>query len=267
MKKVPIITLTTDFSLKTPYPAVMKGVILSINPRAVIIDVTHEIKKYDVFTAAFVLGYTVKYFPKGSIHVCVVDPGVGTERRGIIIKCRNGFLVGPDNACLSLAARHMKTEKVFAIKEEKFLTSETSSTFHGRDVFAPVAAYLSLNKSVYEFGEEIRDYKKLSMDEPIVKGKLIEGLIIYIDNFGNMVTNISWRELRELGVELGDSLLMRFKGTEKPVRFLKSYGFGAKGELLVVINSFGFLEISIREGKAKDFLKGERGDKVVFKHT
>ncbi len=250
-----IITLTTDFSIKSPYPAVMKGVILSLNPQTQVIDLTHEIPKFDIFTASFILSYAVTYFPKGTIHVCVVDPGVGTERKGVIIKCQKGYLVGPDNGCLSLAAEKLKPLKVFEIIPEKFNIS--SQTFHGRDLFAPAAAYISLNKDLNEFCKPLPHFNKINFPKPHLTQEGVKGEIIFIDDFGNLVTNISLSEINEAGFKLKEKVKLRFKGKTFKTRLLETYGQGRKGELMLVLNSFNLFEISVREGNAKEKLGAE----------
>ena len=152
-----MITLTSDFGLKDPYVAEMKGVILTINPKATLIDITHEVEKFNVRMAAFMLASAAPYFPKGTVHLAVVDPGVGTQRRAIIVQTKKGFFVGPDNGVLILAAQNQGIEHVYELANPKFMLPKVSSTFHGRDIFAPAAAHLDIGVQPSDFGPEIKD--------------------------------------------------------------------------------------------------------------
>ena len=152
-----MITLTSDFGLKDPYVAEMKGVILTINPNATIIDITHDVEKFDIRMGAFMLASAAPYFPKGTVHLAVVDPGVGTERRAILVQTKQGFFVGPDNGVLMLAAKNQGIEHIYELSNPKFMLPKVSATFHGRDIFAPAAAYLDIGVKPAEFGPEITD--------------------------------------------------------------------------------------------------------------
>ena len=152
-----MITLTSDFGLKDPYVAEMKGVILTINPNATIVDITHGVEKFNIRMGAFMLASAAPYFPKGTVHLAVVDPGVGTERRAILVQTKQGFFVGPDNGVLMLAAQNQGIEHTYELTNPKFMLPQVSSTFHGRDIFAPAAAYLDISVKPSEFGPEIND--------------------------------------------------------------------------------------------------------------
>ena len=153
-----MITLTSDFGLKDPYVAEMKGVILTINPNATIIDITHDVEKFNIRMGAFMLASAAPYFPKGTVHLAVVDPGVGTERRAILVQTKQGFFVGPDNGVLMLAAKNQGIEHTYELTNPKFMLPKVSSTFHGRDIFAPAAAYIGYRcRKASEFGPEIAD--------------------------------------------------------------------------------------------------------------
>ena len=152
-----MITLTSDFGLKDPYVAEMKGVILTINPNATIIDITHDVEKFDIRMGAFMLASAAPYFSKGTVHLAVVDPGVGTERRAILVQTKQGFFVGPDNGVLMLAAKNQGIEHTYELSNPKFMLPKVSATFHGRDIFAPAAAYLDIGVKPAEFGPEITD--------------------------------------------------------------------------------------------------------------
>ncbi len=261
-RKSKVITLTTDFGLNDPYVAAMKGVILSINPNVMMIDISHSVPKHDPLTAGFLLLSIAKYFPAGSIHLCVVDPGVGTERRGLILWCKDYILVGPDNGCLSLASDASELRRAFAINIEK-LHRSVSATFHGRDLFAPAAAYLSLGVPPSAIAEPIRSFKRISIPPPRLSKGRLKGTVLYIDNFGNIVTNITPVHLQDIGVRIGDELKISLKSGEYRAPFLYTYGNVKKGELLALINSFNLLEVSIREDNAAEKLKTRRGDFIA----
>ncbi len=265
----PIITLLTDFGYESYFVPSMKGVILSLNPNAVIIDITHAIPQFNVHKAAFTLWASYKYFPpRGTIHVVVVDPGgVGTSRRAIAVKTRNYYFVGPDNGVLMMAAEDDGIVEIRAIENREFMRPVVSSTFHGRDVFAPVAAYLSLGLDISLLGgPRVTDPVKLQgITNRVSRGGFANSAIIYIDHFGNAYTGIREGELKILGLEYGDELrvVIPRKNVDLRVRFLRSYGYTNAGEALALINSEGFLELSINRGGSFAQRFGvEEGDEV-----
>jgi hypothetical protein len=243
----PIITLTTDFGLKDHYIGAMKGVILSINPAAMITDITHEIPSFDFFKGALTLRNFYRYFPLGTIHVVVVDPGVGSKRKPIAVEADGNIFVGPDNGVFTFIYRQSRSYSVHEIKNPRHILSDISFTFQGRDIFAPVAAHLSLGVSVGELGKRLRKPVELPIKEPEVRRDEIIGEIIYIDSFGNLVTNIP-AELVKSGsrICIGEKII---KGLSK------SYANVPKGKLLAVVGSSGFLEISVNLGRACDVIK------------
>lgn len=204
----PIVSLLSDFGLRDAYVAEMKAVILTICPQAQIVDVSHQVAKFDVRMGAFVLASTVTYFPKGTVHIAVVDPGVGTERRPIVVKTKRSLFVGPDNGLLVLAAEREGIKHVYAINDVDFMLERVSGTFHGRDVFAPVAARLAMGCSPAEVGPEISDYVVPEYAKPAVKGRTLTGQVLHVDDFGNVITNISARDLNRIKVRADDSLLV-----------------------------------------------------------
>jgi len=185
-----VISLITDFGQKDNFVGVMKSVILSINPTAKIVDVCHEVKPHDILTGAFLLKSSFKYFPKGSLHLVVVDPGVGSERKKLLVKTKDYYFVAPDNGVLSLALKGQAPSKIIEITNKKYFLKPASDTFHGRDIFAPVAAYLSEGKNLSTFGKRIKSIKELRLSQPQITSKALAGEIIYIDRFGNLVSNI-----------------------------------------------------------------------------
>ncbi len=248
----PIITLLTDFGYESYFVPSMKGVILSLNPpSAVIIDITHAIPQFNVYKAAFTLWASYKYFPRDTIHVVVVDPGgVGTSRRAIAIKTRNYYFVGPDNGVLMMAAEDDGIIEIRAIENREFMRPVVSSTFHGRDIFAPVAAYLSLGLDISLLGPRVTDppVRLQGITNRVSRGGFASSAIIYIDHFGNAYTGIRESDLGGvLGLEYGNELriVIPRRNVDLKVRFLRSYGYANEGEALALINSEGFLELSI----------------------
>lgn len=245
-----IITLTTDFGIDDHYAGSMKGVVLGINNEAVITDITHGIPKYDIFKAAYTLRSFYKYFPKGSIHVVVVDPGVGSERKPIIVQTEEGIFIGPDNGVFSFVLKESKSVNVFEITNSEFMLEDLSSTFHGRDIFAPVAAHLSLGVDIQDFGEVLKNPISLEIRRPELKGDEIVGEVIYVDSFGNLITNIPGDLFkRSSKVQLGEFIIDSVANTYQDVK---------KGKLLAIIGSSGFLEISVNQGSAVDIIKDQK---------
>lgn len=245
-----IITLTTDFGA-SEYAGAVKGVILSINPEAKIFDITHNIQPYNIMQAAYVLYSTLKYFPKGSIHVAVVDPGVGTERKALILKTEDYYLVGPDNGIFSLFEYNRAWEIEF---------KEASPTFHGRDVFAPAAARLSLDMNPEELGREVENIEKIDIFRIETEARKIKGEVLHIDVFGNIITNIKKEIFSRLGIKSGDSLRIKTMNKSFEVKFLPAYGYAGKGELILLVGSSGLIELSENLGRASEVLNISSGD-------
>ncbi|MEM3730280.1 MAG: S-adenosyl-l-methionine hydroxide adenosyltransferase family protein [Candidatus Bathyarchaeia archaeon] len=258
----PIITLTTDFGLRDPYVAEMKAVILDINPNATIIDISHEVEKFNIKMGAYILASAAPYFPKGTIHVAVVDPGVGTERRPIIIEAKNSFFAGPDNGLMVLAAKSQGIKRIYEISNRKFMRHEISSTFHGRDIFAPAAAHLSKGVSPQEIGPEVKDIVVPEFAQVIKRGNMLVGEVLYIDGFGNIVTNFTVRELEQLKGK--DALQIGLRGLKLNVKLCKAYGDVKPQEPLAIIGSHNFLELSLNQGDAAKTFKTKVGDKITL---
>ena len=256
-----IITFLTDFGMKSGYVAQMKGVALSIAEDARLVDITHDITPHNIREGAFALRTIVSYFPMGTIHVAVVDPGVGTERKGIFITTRSHVLVGPDNGLLIPAARFLGDFTIYEITNEKYMLNSISNTFHGRDVFAPVAAHIINGTSFEKIGTRISDFVDLDFGKGKITDKTASGKIIYIDRFGNIITNINGVRLRK--VLDFDKKIMAFIGDkQKEISFVKSYAFVKKGQLLTTISSSNYLEIGVNQGNAARKLGVKLDDKV-----
>ena len=257
-----IVTLTTDFGLRDPYVAEMKAIILSLCPEAVIVDVTHDIAKFDVRTGAYMLASAAPYFPKGTIHVAVVDPGVGTTRRCLIVETKQGFLVGPDNGVLALAAKKQGIVSIREITNPKLILPNVSCTFHGRDVFAPVAAHLANGVSPADFGAEVRDIVKPEFATvKWGKNKLI-GEVLHVDGFGNIVTNMSQDALRIF--DAGSLVSVNIHSCNVKLKLGKTYAEAKPKEPLVLVGSQGYIEIAVNQGSAAEEFKSKAGDKVVL---
>ncbi len=257
---IPIITLLSDFGLRDAYVAEMKAVILSISPDVCIVDISHEIEKFNIRMGAFILASATPYFPKSTVHVAVVDPGVGTKRRPIIIQTKRSFHVGPDNGLLFLSARKEGVSHVYHIKNPQYMRPKISTTFHGRDIFAPAAAYLARGCSPSQFGPEFHDYVIPQYAEPYMKESELIGEVMYIDNFGNVVTNIASKKLEELETCIGDVLHVRIRRKTFDVRFCSAYGEVPARTPLAIVGSHDFLEISVNQGNASKTLNLEIGD-------
>lgn len=258
----PIITLTTDFGLADPYVAEIKAVILGINPSVKIVDVSHQVEKFNIRMGAYILASAAPYFPKNTIHVAVVDPGVGTKRKPILIETENGFFVGPDNGVLALAAEKHGIRHIYEIANPKYMLPKVSTTFHGRDIFAPAAAHLSKGVPPSEFGPEIRRIVKPQFAKIFRKGSMLVGEIIHVDSFGNIITNITAKELELLGIR--ERLNIKIGETMWTLKLCKAYAEVEAKKPLAIIGSHDFLEISVNRGSAAEMFKAKAGDKVTL---
>jgi S-adenosylmethionine hydrolase len=260
-----LITLMSDFGLKDPYAAEMKAAILSICSNAVIVDITHEIEPFNIRMGAYVLASAVSYFPKETIHVAVVDPGVGTKRRPILIQTKQGFFVGPDNGLLILAAETQSVESVHELTNPRFMLPKVSSTFHGRDIFAPVAAHLANGVHPAEFGPEILDVAKPEFAKVIRRNGALFGEVLHVDGFGNIITNISAKELANISVKKAVTVELS-KYTLK-LKLFKAYGETKSKEPFALIGSHNYLEIAINQGAAAAKFNAKPGDRIKIMPT
>ena len=255
-----IITLTTDFGLKDPYVAEMKAAILSICPTVTIVDVTHEVEKFNVRTGAFLLASATPFFPEGTIHVAVVDPGVGTRRRSILMQTKRGSFVGPDNGLLVLAAEKQGVTVVREIANPQFMLPNVSSTFHGRDVFAPAAAHLANEVMPDVFGPEIRDFVKPEFAKVARKNNKLTGEVLHVDDFGNITTNISAEKLVLLNTR--DVVNVELSNFRLKLNVRKTYAEAKSHEPLALIGSSGYLELAVNQGNAAETFNAKTGDKI-----
>ena len=243
----PIITLLTDFGARDAYVAAMKGVILGLNPRAVLVDVTHEVFAQDILAGAFILAQAAPYFPPGTIHLAVVDPGVGTGRRGLAAYGRGQFWVGPDNGLLQWAWASSPDLTIVSLTAAAYFRPQIAATFHGRDIFAAVAAHLSLGVDLTSFGPPVTDPLPLPFPAPVRNPEMIQGQIIYVDHFGNLVSNVAAAELRAWLQNRG--LLVRI-GSRAISGLSSTYEDAASGEFLALMGSHGYLEIACNQDHA-----------------
>jgi S-adenosylmethionine hydrolase len=257
-----LITLTTDFGEQDWFVGVMKGVILSLRPRARIVDITHAIAPGDIQAGAFALAAAFKFFPPDTVHVAVVDPGVGGERAAIAIESGHYQFVGPNNGLLSWAvAQAGRVRTVRRLTNPKYFLAEVSRTFHGRDVFAPVAAYLSNGGSMARLGPPLPGFEQLPWPSPLQQSGSWSGLVVYVDRFGNAITNLSEALLRS---QAGTVMQVRLPGRRQPISIARFYQEVRAGRPVAVVGSTGFLEIAINGGSAAQRLRLKSGTEVVL---
>jgi S-adenosylmethionine hydrolase len=253
-----LIALLTDFGTRDYFVGALKGVILSINREAQIVDITHEIEPQNISAAAFTLRACYKNFPAGTIFVAVVDPGVGSKRRAILVETADHFLIAPDNGLLSFVFNEPADFRVFELANKKFFAERVSATFHGRDVFAPVAAHLSKGVSPDEFGSEIKDFVRIEENKPRRIGESeIEAEIVGSDRFGNLITNLKREDLPEKFVlEVGKTKIENLR---------EYFAESREGEIFMIFGSAGFLEIAAFQNSAKNLLQAGIGGKIRVK--
>ncbi len=257
-----MITLTSDFGLKDPYVAEMKGVILSLNSKATIVDITHDIEKFNIQMASFILTSAVPYFPQGTVHLAVVDPEVGTIRRAILIESEKSFFVGPDNGILMLAAKSQGIKHVYQLTNPKFMNPKVSDTFHGRDIFAPVAAHLDSGVQPSAFGPEIKDLVQPEFTQIKKKANCVYGEILHVDSFGNIITNITSKDLDK---NIAEMVSVELLEVTLKLPFSKTYAQAKNKQPIAIIGSHGFLEIAINQGNAAEKFHVKAGDRILVR--
>lgn len=256
---MPVITLTTDFGSKDWFVGTMKGVVLGIQPRASLVDITHEIPPGDIRAGAFALAASYRFFPKDTVHVVVVDPGVGSVRRGIAVQTATYCFVGPDNGVLSFALARETVKEVRALENERYFLKPVSRTFHGRDVFAPVAAHLSRGLEVRKLGPALKDFVKLEWPRPAFQGRGVQGEIVYVDRFGNAISNLNAEAVQRLG----QGSLEVWCGGKRLCAVAEFYQSAPQGKAVAVVGSSGLLEVAINGGSAQTKLGLDVGTKVT----
>jgi S-adenosylmethionine hydrolase len=256
----PLITLLSDFGTRDAYVASMKGIILGLNPQAVLVDLTHEIPPQDVRAGALNLATAAPYFPPDTIHLAVVDPGVGSSRRALAARCRDQLWVGPDNGLFYLIFSQASFS-IVSLENSRYFRPQVSATFHGRDIFAPIAAHLSLGVDLSRFGPEFTDPVSLDLPEPRFTPEAISGEIIYVDRFGNLISNIPAADLMAW---LGDRDLSLTAGPLALRGLARTYSDAAPGEFLALVGSHGFLEIACAGDNAARRLNAGLGLPIVL---
>lgn len=257
----PIITLTTDYGTDDHLVGTLKGVILKINPEVTIVDITHHVTPFDLLDGALTIGSAYSYFPPKTIHIVVVDPGVGTERRPLLVSGQNQYFVAPDNGVLSLVYEREQNVLVRHANVEHYYLQPLSKTFHGRDVFAPVAAWLTKGWQTASMGDEIQDYKRLALPRPKPGDGGVKGLVLKIDAFGNLITNF---RAEDVPAAQNDGALKLQVGSQAVKRLVDTFAQGKANEPIAYFGSSGYLEIGINKGNAARTLSIGRGAPVVL---
>jgi len=262
LPRKPIITLTTDFGLNDHFVGVVKGVILAINPEVDIVDLCHQINPYDIFDAAFMLAQSYRFFPTDTIHVVIVDPGVGTARRPILARTIENKFVAPDNGVLSLVYEREENIEVRHITADHYFLNPVSNTFHGRDVFAPVAGWLSKWVEADKFGEPITDYVKFTAPKPKRVGEsFVKGVVLKVDRFGNLITNLTTEDVPEIFSPTPPAFKI-LVGNQEITSLNLAYTPGRPTEVFAIVGSSGFLEIATSRGSAAKIINVGRGAEV-----
>ncbi len=257
-----IITLLTDFGTTDEYVGVMKGAILSVNPSATIVDITHHVDPQDLIEATYLLLASYPHFPKGTVHVIVVDPGVGTDRAIVAVNVNGHMLIAPDNGILTLVLENQDVDSVIRLENAAYFMAPVSQTFHGRDIFAPVAAHVAKGLDSNKLGTlmDPEDLVRLDVHKPYLSkaGELV-GSIISIDRFGNLITNIASKEIESFCEKATPCIQI---GRNRMAGLSQAYEGAAPHRPLAIIGSRGYLEIAVNCGSAEDFFDGEKGDIV-----
>jgi len=253
-----IIALLTDFGTASHYVAMVKAVIVGINRRVRLIDISHDVPAHNIREASFVLASSFRYFPEGTVFLVVVDPGVGSKRAAIAIKTKHFYFVGPDNGALYEAARRDGIQQIRCLDNKKYCLPEISSTFQGRDVFAPFAAHLSCGLVFSRLGRTKETITKVIIPKPVRQGSFIEAEIIYVDRFGNLITSADSSTAALLRKAKAVGLLNK----KRIFRYLSCYADANAGEPFFIEGSSGYLEISLKQGAASRFFRAEAGDTI-----
>ena len=259
-----VVSFLSDFGFDDPYVAEVKAVVLSICRDVVLVDITHGVEKFNVGEGAFILASATRYFPEGSIHVAVVDPGVGGVRRPIIVEGGRSLYVGPDNGLLIPAAAEEGIKGVYEIKNERYLLPRVSETFHGRDVFAPVAAHLARGVSPEDIGERITDYVRYAYPQVRVLDGRVMAKVVHVDSFGNLILNVRGVDATGYGLSPGRWVTIEVKGERTRLPILESYVERGSSSPLILIGGHGFLEVAVYRGSAARWFNISKGSEVSF---
>ncbi|MHB9028367.1 MAG: SAM hydrolase/SAM-dependent halogenase family protein [Candidatus Latescibacterota bacterium] len=259
-----IVTLTTDFGTRDPYAGIMKGMVLTANPDARLVDITHEIPAQDILNAAFTLMRAYDFFPPGTVHVAVVDPEVGGNRKNIAVLTEHYLFVGPDNGIFGMVFQQERALEIREILNSPFVTERVSNTFHGRDVFAPCAGYLSAGRNIQEVGPGLKNIVQLKYPRPVQNGNILTGEVVTVDSFGNLITNIPEHMFRSF---VGKQKVEIFFATERFTTVHRHYSEVAPGTALALFGSSCYLEISMSAGSARDYFMTAAGSTVTVRRV
>jgi S-adenosyl-L-methionine hydrolase (adenosine-forming) len=256
-----IVTFTTDFGTEDHFVGTMKGVVLGINPEATVVDICNNVQPFDILEGALTIAHSYQYYPAGTVHVVVVDPGVGTTRRPIIVDSGKHIFIAPDNGVLSLVFGHQERLTVRHITAGHYFLQPVSSTFHGRDVFAAVAGHVSRGVDISKLGDPIEDYVRLPLPQPQVTDNGIVGAVLKADRFGNVITNITRPMVSRFLAHHTDGWLLRM-GNVQVRNMQAAYAHGAPGEIFAIVSSMGYLEVATNRGNAAELIGARQGDEV-----
>jgi S-adenosylmethionine hydrolase len=259
-----IVTFTTDFGTNDHFVGAMKGVILKQNPQAQIVDISNSVYSFDLLDGALTIAQAYHYYPSDTVHLVVVDPGVGTNRRPLLAVTEKHIFLAPDNGVLSLVFEREERLSVRHITSEHYFLSPVSQTFHGRDVFAACAGWLSKGVDVAKFGDEITDYVRFAAPKPkMVNPQLMKGVILKVDKFGNVITNFTAKDLPQMFSDNPPSFKI-VVGSKEITTVRKAYAQGMHNEVFAIVGSMGFLELAANRGSAAALLGANRGTEVGF---
>jgi S-adenosylmethionine hydrolase len=258
-----IIALLTDFGTHDWYVGLVKGVIFGVNPEVRIVDISHSVPRHSVTSACFALLASYRYFPEGTVFVVIVDPGVGGRRRIVCAQIAARLFLAPDNGVLTSVISKEGCQKMVIVENHEFFLAEVSPTFHGRDIFAPVAGHLSRGLPMERLGPETEEFQRIELPAPEVRQDSILASVQWVDSFGNLITDCPRESVNDLKTRWGAVVVQLKEGLEAAVQ--ETYESVGRGESLGVIGSSGYLEVSVREGNASRMLGLTIGDRIVVK--
>lgn len=259
-----LIGILSDFGLRDSYVAQMKAAILTICPSVTIVDISHEVEKYNIQQGMFVLASAIPCFPAGAIFLAIVDPGVGGARRPLLFETQKSELVGPDNGLLALAAEKEGIVNVYHLTKSQYFADNVSLTFQGRDIFAHVAGHLANGVSPSMMGPRIHNYVRSGFSSPKIRKSEIQGVVVHVDSFGNIVTNIDARLMERQKMAFGSRIRLRIGIGAREITYCKTYSDAGLGELLATIGGYGFLELAVNKGSAARLIALDVGDAIII---